>query len=111
MTAVTAPRATKAPAKGEAQEEAPKRRTPPRWDEVRENIPAPGTAEGAYFHYTPAEAATWLPFSKDKLRKMAHAREIHYVDNGSRVWFSGMNIRAISEQFTRQPFEKRASAA
>jgi hypothetical protein len=107
VTAVTAPRATKTPAKGDT----PTTRKPPTWDQIRDNIPAPGTAEGAYFHYTPAEAAEWLPFSVHKLRKMAFAREIPYVDNGNRVWFSGMNIRAISEQFTRQPFEKRASAA
>jgi hypothetical protein len=107
VTAVTAPRATKTPAKGDT----PTTRKPPTWDQIREGIPAPGTAEGAYFHYTPAEAAEWLPFSVHKLRKMAFAREIPYVDNGNRVWFSGMNIRAISEQFTRQPFEKRASAA
>jgi hypothetical protein len=107
VTAVTAPRATKTPTKGDT----PTSRKPPTWDQIRENIPAPGTAEGAYFHYTPAEAAEWLPFSVHKLRKMAFAREIPYVDNGNRVWLSGMNIRAISEQFTRQPFEKRASAA
>lgn len=87
------------------------RRKPPRWDEIRENIPAPGTAEGAYFHYTPAEAAEWLPFSKEKLRRMVHAREIPHVDNGNRIWFSGMNIRAISEQFTVQPFDKNGKPA
>lgn len=96
MTAVTAPRAT---------------RKPPTWDQIRENVPAPGTPEGAYFHYTPAEAAEWLPFSKEKLRKLVHAREIPYVDNGNRIWFSGMNIRAISEQFTVQPFSKPARTA
>jgi hypothetical protein len=33
------------------------------------------------------------------------------VNNGARVWLSGMNIRAITEQFTVQPFDKSASAA
>jgi hypothetical protein len=86
-------------------------RKPPTKDQIRENIPAPGTPEGAYFHYTPAEAAEWLPFSKEKLRKMVFAREIPYVDNGNRIWFSGMNIRAISEQFTVQPFAKTPARA
>jgi hypothetical protein len=40
---------------------------------------------------------------------MAFAREIPFVDNGNRIWFSGMNIRAISEQFTVQPFSKAAA--
>ncbi|MFG3660296.1 hypothetical protein [Streptomyces sp. NPDC047706] len=105
MTAVTAPRATR------TQTDAPASRKPPTWDQIRENVPAPGTPEGAYFHYTPAEAAEWLPFGAHKLRKMAHSREVPYVDNGNRVWFSGMNIRAISEQFTKQPFTKPARAA
>lgn len=77
--------------------------------DIREDIPAPGTPEGAYFHYTPAEAAQWLPFSIHKLRRMVWAREIPYVDNGNRIWFSGMNIRAISEQFTVEPFAKNAA--
>jgi hypothetical protein len=94
VSTVTAPKATT--------------RKPPTRFEVRENIPAPGTAEGAYFHYTPAEAAEWLPFSVYKLLKMANARQIPYVDNGKRISFSGMNIRAISEQFTVEPFNKVA---
>lgn len=100
MTAVTAPRATKKP---------PASRKPPTWDEIRDNIPAPGTEEGAYFHYTPAEAALWLPFEVHKLRKLAFAREVEHVNNGSRIWFSGMNIRAISAQYTVQPFAKAAA--
>lgn len=107
MTAVTAPRATKN--RSENDLNSPTRRKPPHWDEVRDGIPAPGTPEGAYFHYTPAEAAEWLPFSKDKIRKMIFARQIPFVNNGRRAWLSGMNIRAISEQFTVQPFEKSAA--
>jgi hypothetical protein len=104
VTVVTTPRATNKP----AEQDAPARRRPPTRFEIRENIPAPGTAEGAYFHYTPAEAAEWLPFSAHKLLKLANAKSIPYVDNGARIWFSGMNIRAISEQFTVQPFNKAA---
>ncbi|MEH0552516.1 hypothetical protein [Streptomyces sp. B21-101] len=103
MTAVTAPKAT-------TRDDAPKRRTPPRWNEVREDIPDPGSTAGAYFHYTPAEAALWLPFEKDKIRRMMFAREIPHVNNGARLWLSGMNIRAISEQFTVQPFAKNVAA-
>jgi hypothetical protein len=105
VTAVTAPRATKG---SSTKDDAPVSRKPPTWDQIRENVPAPGTAEGAYFHYTPAEAAEWLPFGMHKLRRMAHSREIPFVNNGARIWFSGMNIRAISEQFTIQPFSKAA---
>ena len=104
MTVVTTPRATKKP----AEKDAPVRRRPPTRFEIREDIPAPGTPEGAYFHYTPAEAAEWLPFSAHKLLKLANAKSIPYVDNGNRIWFSGMNIRAISEQFTVKPFNKAA---
>jgi hypothetical protein len=105
VTTVTAPRdTTKTTDNG-----APTRRRPPTRFEIRENVPAPGTPEGAYFHYTPAEAAVWLPFSAHKILKMANAKAIPYVDNGNRIWFSGMNIRAISEQFTVQPFAKNAA--
>jgi hypothetical protein len=102
---VTAPQATQEPT---TKKNTPIPRKPPTWDQNRDKIPAPGTPEGAYFHYTPAEAAEWLPFGKDKLRRMVFARQIPYVDNGNRAWFSGMNIRAISEQFTVQPFDKAA---
>ncbi len=81
---MTSPRATKTPP------------TP----KIRENLPAPSTAEGELFHYTPDEAAQWLPFSARKLRELAFAREIEHVNNGNRIWFSGLNIRAITAQFT-----------
>lgn len=105
MTAVTTPQATKK----STEQDAPTRRRPPTRFEIREGIPAPGTPEGAYFHYTPAEAAEWLPFQVHKLLKLANAKAIPHVDNGNRIWFSGMNIRAISEQFTVQPFAKNAA--
>ncbi|MFL4904887.1 hypothetical protein ACJ6WF_17270 [Streptomyces sp. MMS24-I2-30] len=95
---MTAPQATTS---------APKKRGTTK---IRENVPAPGTPEGSYFHYTPEEAALWLPFTARKLRLMAFAREIPHVNNGNKVWFSGLNVRAITEQFTRQPFTKPAPA-
>jgi len=98
---VTAPQATKT---------SPRTRSNPK---IRENIPAPSTPEGELFAYTPEEAAQWLPFVARKLRLMAFSREIPHVNNGNKIWFSGLNIRAITEQFTVQPLpeSKRARAA
>ncbi|MFJ6566542.1 hypothetical protein ACIQNU_03925 [Streptomyces sp. NPDC091292] len=73
-------------------------------DEIRDNIPAPSTPEGELFHYKPAEAAKWLPFSARSLKEMAYARQITHVNNGNSVWFTGLNIREITAQFTRDPF-------
>lgn len=80
---------------------------------IRANLPAPPTPEGELFHYTPDEAALWLPFVARKLRLMAFAREIPHVNNGNKIWFSGLNIRAISEQFTVPvlPESQRAKSA
>ncbi|MYR28638.1 helix-turn-helix domain-containing protein [Streptomyces sp. SID4945] len=78
---------------------APKRRA--RLIRIRENLPTPSAPEGELFHYTPDEAAIWLPFSARKLREMAYLRQIPHVNNGNRVWFSGQNIRAITTQFTQ----------
>lgn len=85
------------------------RKLPP----VRNGIPAPGTPEGELFHYQPTEAEIWLPFSARKLSLMAFAREIPHVNNGNKIWFSGINIREISKQFTVQPLSaaKRPRAA
>lgn len=81
------------------------RKLPP----IRDGIPAPSTPEGELFHYQPTEAALWLPFSARQLALKAFAREIPHVNNGNKIWFSGLNIRAISEQFTIQPFTKTAA--
>lgn len=70
------------------------------YSKIRENLPDPASARGELFHYKPDEAALWLPFSGRKLREMAYAREIDHVNNGNRIWFSGLNIRAITLQFT-----------
>ncbi|MFG3585038.1 hypothetical protein [Streptomyces sp. NPDC047990] len=87
---------------------APRKRNGPK---IRENLPAPSSPEGELFHYTPEEAALWLPFPARRLRAMVHAREIEHVNSGNKIWFSGLNIRAITKQFTRQPFTKPARAA
>lgn len=80
---------------------------------IREGIPFPSTAEGELFHYTPDEAAQWLPFSARKLREMAYLREVPHGNNGNRVWFAGLHIRAITEQFTVEvlPASQRAKSA
>lgn len=62
----------------------------------KRRVPAPSTPEGELFHYTPAEAAEWLPFSPVMLRKKAHARQIPHNGGGNRVTFTGLDIRAIS---------------
>ena len=67
---------------------------------IRDDLPNPASAEGELFHYTPAEATKWLPFSERKLREMAYLRQVPHVNNGNRIWFSGLNIRAITDQFT-----------
>jgi hypothetical protein len=92
---------------------APRATTKPADSKVRENIPAPSTAEGELFHYNPDEAAQWLPFSARKLREMAYLREIPHGNNGNRIWFAGLHIRAITEQFTVEvlPPAKRVNAA
>lgn len=80
----------------------------PRTPKIRPNLPAPSTPEGELFHYTPDEAAQWVPFSARKLKEMAYKREIEHVNNGNSIWFSGLNIRAISLQFTVQRFAPAA---
>lgn len=73
---------------------------------IREGIPLPGTPEGEIFSYTPDEAAQWLPFGARKLLEMAYRHEIEHVDGGNRIWFSGLNIRAITLQFTVRPISE-----
>lgn len=80
----------------------------PRTPQIRPNLPAPSSVEGELFHYKPIEAAQWLPFSGRKLLEMAYRREIEHVNNGNRIWFSGLNIRAITLQFTVAPFKSAA---
>ncbi|MFJ5306137.1 hypothetical protein [Streptomyces sp. NPDC088350] len=77
-----------------------------RTPKIGENLPAPQTVEGLLFHYQPTEAALWLPFSARTLALKAFAREIPHVNNGNKIWFSGLNIREITEQFTVQPFTR-----
>ena len=96
---MTAPQATKSAAR---KRPAPK---------IRENLPAPNTAEGQLFHYTPYEAAPWTPFSGRTLADMIARREIDYVFNGRDNYLTGAQIVALVERYTVKPFTKPARAA
>ena len=96
---MTAPQATKT---------APRKRPAPK---VRDDLPAPQTPEGLLFHYKPAEAARWLPFSARTLTDMIARREIDYVFNGRDNYLTGAQIVALVETYTVRPFNKPARAA
>lgn len=96
---MTAPQATKT---------APRKRPAPK---IRENLPAPQTAEGQLFHYTPYEAAAWAPFSGRTLADMIARREIDYVFNGRDNYLTGAQIVALVERYTVKPFSKPARAS
>jgi hypothetical protein len=91
---VTAPQATKS---------APRKRPAPK---IRENLPAPQTAEGLLFAYTPYEAARWAPFSGRKIAEMCRRKEIDYVFNGRDNYLTGAQIVALIERYTVKPFAK-----
>lgn len=86
---MTAPRATKT-------------RTP----RIRENIPAPNTTEGEYFHYTPEEAAQWTPFSARTLKNRIKAHSIEFVNNGRDNYLTGRQIIALADSYVVKPFSK-----
>lgn len=73
-------------------------------------VPYPGTEEGAFFHYTPEEAAGFLPWSALQLRRKAYAREVPFNDGGSRVTFTGRNICEISEMTAVRPLVETVQA-
>jgi transcriptional regulator with XRE-family HTH domain len=66
-------------------------------------VPFPGTPEGAVFHYSPEEAARFLPWSALQLKRKAYAREVPFNDGGNRVTFTGLDIREISAMTTVRP--------
>lgn len=66
-------------------------------------VPYPGTPEGEVFHYTPEEAAEYLPWSALQLKRKAYAREVPFNDGGARVSFTGRDIREISEMTAVRP--------
>lgn len=70
---------------------------------VERQVPYPGTDEGAVFHYTPKEAARFLPWSALQLRRKAYAREVPFNDGGARVTFTGLDIREISQMTAVRP--------
>lgn len=96
---MTAPQATKTTTR---KRPAPK---------VRDELPAPQTPEGLLFHYTPAEAAKWTPFSYRTLIDKIARKEIDYVFNGRDNYLTGAQIVALAERHTVRPFSKPARAA
>lgn len=85
----------------QATKPAPRKRPAPK---IREDLPAPQTAEGLLFHYTPYEAARWAPFSGRTLADMIAARKIDYVSNGRDNYITGAQIVALVERHTVRPF-------
>lgn len=71
-------------------------------------VPYPGTPEGEIFHYTPEEAARFLPWSALQLRRKAYAREIPFNDGGKRISFTGTDIREISAMTAVRPLAETA---
>lgn len=71
-------------------------------------VPYPGTEEGAFFHYTPEEAAEFLPWSPIQLRRKAYARQVPFNDGGARISFTGLNIREISGMTAVRPLAETA---
>lgn len=72
------------------------------------DVPYPGTPEGELFHYTPAEAAQFLPWSGLQLKRKAYAREVPFNDGAKRVTFTGRDIREISEMTAVRPLSETA---
>ncbi|WP_225846956.1 helix-turn-helix domain-containing protein [Streptomyces sp. HPF1205] len=73
-------------------------------------VPYPGTPEGAFFHYTPEEAALFLPWSALQLKRKAYAREIPFNGGGARVTFTGRNVCEISEMTAVRPLAETVQA-
>lgn len=98
---MTAPQATKS---------APRKRPAPKIRD-REEMPAPQTAEGLCFSYTPYEAAIWAPFSGRHIAEMCRRKEIDYVFNGRDNYLTGAQIVALIERYTVKPFSKTPARA
>ncbi|BBA98264.1 hypothetical protein RVR_4391 [Actinacidiphila reveromycinica] len=80
---------------------------PPKTDSGR-TVPYPGTPDGEVFHYTPDEAASFLPWSALQLKRKAYRREIPFNDGAKRVTFTGRDIREISEMTAVRPLAETA---
>lgn len=73
---------------------------------VEREVPYPGTAEGEVFHYTPEEAARFLPWSALQLKRKSYAREIPFNGGGGRITFTGLDIREISLMTAVRPLSE-----
>lgn len=65
--------------------------------------PAPATPEGELFHYTPEEAAMWLPWSASWIRRKARLREFPHNRGGGQITLTGRDIREISAMTAVRP--------
>lgn len=75
----------------------------PRAKKTPREVPYPGTPAGELFHYTPEEAARFLPWSALQLKRRAYARQVPFNDGAARVSFTGRDIREISDMTAVRP--------
>ncbi|KAB8162955.1 helix-turn-helix domain-containing protein [Streptomyces sp. 3MP-14] len=73
-------------------------------------VPFPGTPEGEVFHYTPEEAAEFLPWSPRVLRMKAQQYAVPHNRGGGRITFTARDIREISDMTAVRPLPERAAA-
>ncbi|UED83103.1 helix-turn-helix domain-containing protein [Streptomyces profundus] len=66
-------------------------------------VPPPGSPEGELFHYTPEEAAKWLPWSASWIRRKARVREFPHNRGGGQITLTGRDIREISAMTAIRP--------
>ncbi|WP_281290743.1 helix-turn-helix domain-containing protein [Streptomyces sedi] len=76
---------------------------PPPPPRPERDVPAPGTPDGELFHYTPEEAARWLPWSARWLRRKARLREIPHNRGAGQITLTGRDIQEISTMTAVRP--------
>jgi len=90
---------------GAVEKKVPRTRAPRKKgaDTSAREVPYPGTSEGSVFHYTPEEAARFLPWSELQLRRKAYARTVPHNGGASRITFTGLDIAEISAMTAVRP--------
>jgi transcriptional regulator with XRE-family HTH domain len=73
-----------------------------------QTLPNPGTEEGAYHHYTPEQAAMFLPLTARTLRERAYKRLIPFSEITHGIRFTGLDIREIAETYRVRPTDTAA---
>ncbi|WP_240812563.1 hypothetical protein [Streptomyces sp. DASNCL29] len=79
--------------------------------ETPREVPFPGTPEGEVFHYTPEEAARFLPWSALQLKRKAYRREVPFNEGARRITFTGLDIREISGMTAVRPLAETVRSA